>query len=60
MTEVTNLWLEGSGVSLQTLLDCFLPLLLVIKVVVAVVAVAIEAKFAIGEAITVSKISNRI
>ena len=44
---------EGVRIPIQALLDLFLTFLLVLQVVEAVVAVAVETKLSIGEAVAV-------
>ena len=55
LVEIDLLYLgfEGVGIPVQTLLDLLLALLLVLQVVETVVAVAVEAKLSVGEAIAV-------
>ena len=48
-----NLWFESLGIPVQALLDGLLPRRLVLEVVVAVGAAAVEAKLAAGEAFAV-------
>ena len=50
---LSDLRLEGVRIAFQTLSHRFLPLLLVFQVVVAVVAIAIFAKFTIGKAVAI-------
>ena len=48
-----NLWFESVGIPVQALLDGLLPRRLVLEVVVAVGAAAVEAELAAGEAFAV-------
>ena len=48
-----NLWFESLGIPVQALLDGLLPRRLVLEVVVAVGAAAVEAELAAGEAFAV-------
>ena len=48
-----NLWFESVGIPVQALLDGLLPRRLVLEVVVAVGAAAVDAELAAGEAFAV-------